>query len=133
MTHTKKAGEVYKCGICGNIIEVLFVGGGELICCGKLMEILAEKSTEEGMEKHLPVIVETKAGVKISVGSIPHPMEAEHYIMWIEIWGKDNRIFRKYLKPGEAPEAEFNCRKTEVFFVREICNVHGLWKKANSQ
>ena len=132
MANVSKLGEVYKCSICGNIVEVLFVGGGELVCCGKAMEKMAEKDSDEGKEKHLPVIEETKTGVKISIGSIPHPMEAEHYIMWIEIWGKDgNRMTRKFLKPGDKPEAEFNRKMTEVAYAREMCNVHGVWKKTS--
>jgi len=130
MSNVTQVGEVYKCNVCGNIVEVLFAGGGELVCCGKPMEKFDEKKSDEGQEKHLPVIEETKKGVKISVGSIPHPMESEHYIMWIEIWGKDgNRMARKYLKPGNKPEAEFNRSISEVAYARELCNVHGLWRK----
>jgi len=129
MPNPKNVGEVYKCSICGNIVEVLFVGGGELVCCGKPMEKMAEKDSDEGQEKHLPVVEETKNGVKISVGSTTHPMEEEHYIMWIEIWGKNNNcLARQYLKPGDKPEAQFNRQKSEIAFVRELCNVHGLWK-----
>ena len=124
-----KIGDVYKCSICGNIVEVLFAGGGELNCCRKPMEKMTEKSSDQGMEKHLPEISETKNGVKIKVGSVPHSMLKEHYIMWIEIWGKENRLARKYLKPGDKPEAEFNLQKSEIAFARELCNVHGLWKK----
>lgn len=129
MANVKEVGEVYKCNICGNIVEVLFVGGGELVCCAEPMEKMIEKNSDEGIEKHLPVIEETKNGVKIKIGSIPHPMGEEHYIMWIEIWGKDDRLARKYLKPGDAPEAEFNRKISEIAFARELCNVHGLWKK----
>lgn len=132
MANVKKVGDVYKCNVCGNIIEVLFIGEGELVCCGQSMEKLEEKVKEELYEKHLPVIEETKNGVKIKIGSIPHPMIEEHYIMWIEIWGRDNnRLSRKYLKLGDAPEAEFNRKKSEIAFARELCNIHGLWKKVN--
>lgn len=124
-----KIGDVLKCQVCGNIVEVLFVGGGDLSCCGKPMEKMAEKSSDDGREKHLPVIEETENGVKVTVGSIPHPMEESHYIMWIEIRGKDNRLARKYLKPGDKPVAEFNRQISEISFAREVCNVHGLWKK----
>jgi len=129
MSNVKMLGEIYKCNICGNIVEVLFVGGGELVCCGQPMEKLSEKVSDEGQEKHLPVINEIKTGVKVFIGSIPHPMEKEHYIMWIEVWCKNGSIARKYLKAGDAPEAEFNHQKSEILFVREVCNVHGLWKK----
>lgn len=129
MSIVNKIGEIYKCGTCGNIVEVLSAGGGELVCCGQPMEKLIEKTSEEGMEKHLPVIEETKNGVKVKVGSISHPMLEKHYIMWIEICDKDNRVSRKYLKPGDAPEAEFNIKMPEVLSARELCNVHGLWIK----
>ena len=129
MANVKKVNEIYKCNICGNIVEVLTVGGGELVCCGQPMEKLIEKSSEEGMEKHLPVIEETKNGVKVTVGSILHPMLEEHYIMWIEIWGKNDLILRKYLKPGDSPEAEFDIKMSEIASARELCNVHGLWVK----
>lgn len=129
MANVQKIGEVHKCEICGNIVEVLFVGGAELVCCGKPMEKLAEKAEDELYEKHLPVVEETSDGVKVLVGSVAHPMEDGHYIMWIEIWGKENRLARKYLKPGDKPEAEFNRKKSEIAFVRELCNIHGLWKK----
>ncbi|MCL5410857.1 MAG: desulfoferrodoxin [Patescibacteria group bacterium] len=118
--------QVYKCSVCGNIVEVLFAGGGTLVCCGKPMELLAEKTEDEGKEKHVPVVEKSDNKIKVKVGSIPHPMEQEHYIQWIEVIA-DGRIYRKHLKPGDSPEAEFEIEANEIM-VREYCNVHGLWK-----
>jgi superoxide reductase len=121
-----KVNQVYKCNICGNIVEVLHEGAGELVCCGEPMVLLQEKTEDEGMEKHVPVIEKTESGVKAKVGSVAHPMEDSHHIEWIEIIA-DGKIQRKHLKPGEAPEAGFET-KAENIVAREYCNVHGLWK-----
>lgn len=118
--------QVYKCNICGNIVEVVHVGGGTLVCCGEDMELLAEKTSDVGKEKHVPVIEKTAKGIKVKIGSIPHPMEAAHYIEWVEILF-EGKVDRKYLKPGDAPEAEFNVQPAKVI-ARAYCNVHGLWK-----
>jgi len=118
--------QIYKCNICGNIVEVLHTGVGELVCCGQPMELLKEKTEDVGQEKHVPVIEKTDKGVKIKVGSVPHPMEENHYIEWIEIIA-DGKVYREFLKPGQQPEAEFEM-KTENIQAREYCNVHGLWK-----
>ncbi len=118
--------EVYRCNVCGNIVEVLHEGQGELVCCGQPMELLQEKERDEGLEKHVPVIEKTESGVKVRVGSVPHPMEASHFIEWIEIVA-DGKACRKFLKPGDAPDAEFEV-KAEKIEAREYCNVHGLWK-----
>jgi len=120
-------GQVYKCNICGNIVEVLYAGGGQLVCCGQPMQLLEEKTQDEGKEKHVPVIEEQSQGIKVKVGSIPHPMEEAHYIQWIEVITQ-NGSFIKYLKPGQAPEAEFPVFKQEILAVREYCNLHGLWR-----
>ena len=119
--------QVYKCGICGNIVEVLHEGKGQLVCCGQPMELLREKAEDVGQEKHVPVMEKTDKGVKVKVGSVPHPMEEKHYIEWIEVVTKDD-IARKFLKPGESPEAEFEVER-EIVQIREYCNVHGLWTK----
>lgn len=119
--------QTYKCGVCGNIVEVLHAGGGELVCCGKPMELLKEKSEDLGKEKHLPVIEKTDKGIKVKVGSVPHPMEEKHYIEWIEILA-DGIVYRKFLKPGDKPEAEFNIAGFEKLEAREYCILHGLWK-----
>ncbi|MCK4352929.1 desulfoferrodoxin [candidate division WOR-3 bacterium] len=117
--------QVYKCNICGNIVEVLHTGVGELVCCGQPMELLKEKTEDVGQEKHVPVIEKTETGIKVKVGSIPHPMEEKHYIEWIEIIA-DGYAYRKFLKPGDTPEAQFEIKAEEIE-VREYCNVHGLW------
>jgi len=117
---------IYKCSICGHIVEVLHPGVGQLVCCGKPMEALKEKTQDIGLEKHVPVIEKTASGVKVKVGSIPHPMEEKHYIEWIEIIA-DGRYCRKFLKPGDKPEAEFEV-KAEKITAREYCSIHGLWK-----
>jgi len=118
--------QIYKCNVCGNIIELLYVGGGELVCCGQPMELLKEKTEDQGNEKHVPVIEKTKTGVKVKVGSVPHPMEQKHYIQWIEILA-DDKVYRKYLVPGVAPEAEFETMANNIV-AREYCNLHGLWR-----
>ena len=118
--------QIYRCNICGNIVEVLHTGVGQLVCCGQPMELLTEKTTDVGLEKHVPVIEKLPGKIKVKVGSVPHPMEEKHYIEWIETIA-DSRVYRKFLKPGDKPEAEFEitAKKLEV---REYCNIHGLWK-----
>lgn len=118
--------QVYKCEVCGNIVQMLHTGAGELVCCGKPMVLREAKSEDEGNEKHVPVIEKTDNGVKVKVGSVPHPMEDEHYIEWIELV-VDGKRCRKFLKPGDAPEAEFNV-KGDNLEAREYCNMHGLWR-----
>ena len=118
--------EIYKCNICGNIVEVLNVGGGELVCCGQPMELLTEKTDDNGKEKHVPVVEKTETGVRVKVGSIPHPMEENHYIEWIEVIA-DGVVHRKFLNPGDKPEVEFNVM-AERIEAREYCSIHGLWK-----
>lgn len=118
--------QVYKCLECGNVVELLAVGGGELVCCGKPMELQAPNTVDASKEKHVPVIERTEGGVKVKVGSVPHPMEEKHFIMWIEVTsgGVSQRIF---LGPGDAPEAEFKCSPDGVR-ARIYCNIHGLWQ-----
>ena len=118
--------EIYKCNVCGNIVEVLHGGVGELVCCGQPMENLTAKTADQGKEKHVPVIEKISGGYKVKVGSIPHPMEEKHYIEWIELLA-DGVAYRQFLKPGTAPEAVFNVKADSVS-AREYCNVHGLWK-----
>ena len=118
--------EVYKCEVCGNIVEVLHNGAGQLVCCGQPMQLLKEKSEDVGSEKHVPVIERVGDKVKVKVGSIPHPMEGQHYIEWVAIIA-DGQICRKFLKPGEKPEAEFETTPKTVK-AKEYCNLHGLWK-----
>jgi len=119
--------EVYKCEVCGNIVEVLHEGGGELVCCGQPMKLFTENTVDAAKEKHVPVIEKTASGYKVKVGEVAHPMEEKHYIEWIELIA-DGKVYRKFLKPGETPEAEF-CIEASSVTAREYCNLHGLWKK----
>lgn len=118
--------QVYKCEVCGNIIEVVHPSGGQLVCCGKPMTHLNENTVDASKEKHVPVIEKIEGGVLVKVGGIEHPMEEKHYIEWIEVHA-DNKVYRKHLKPGDKPEAIFMLDE-EIKFAREYCNVHGLWK-----
>lgn len=118
--------QIYKCNVCGNIVEILHIGAGQLICCDQPMELLIEKMEDEGLEKHVPVIEKIDRGILVKIGSIPHPMEEKHYIKWIEIIA-DGKIYRKFLKPGDKPEAEFQIEADKIE-VREYCNMHGLWR-----
>jgi superoxide reductase len=118
--------EIYKCMVCGNIVEVLHGGDGELVCCGQPMENLTEKTADQGKEKHVPVIEKIGGGYKVKVGSVAHPMEEKHYIEWIELLA-DGAAYRKFLNPGDAPEAVFNLKANTVT-AREHCNIHGLWR-----
>lgn len=118
--------EIYRCNTCGNIVEVLEGGGGELVCCGKPMEQLIENTVDAAKEKHVPVIEKIDGGVKVLVGSVSHPMEDKHYIQWIEIIA-DGKAYRQFLNPGDAPEATFNVEAADIT-AREYCNLHGLWK-----
>jgi superoxide reductase len=118
--------QVYRCEICGNIVEVLHVGKGQLVCCGKPMKLMKENTVDASLEKHVPVIEKAEKGVTVRVGSVPHPMEEAHYIEWIELM-VDGRVTRQFLKPGEKPEAFFPVEGQNLT-AREYCNLHGLWK-----
>lgn len=123
MTEVK---QIYKCNICGNIVEVLHAGVGQLVCCGQPMELLKEKTEDVGLEKHVPIIEKSNGKIKVKVGSIPHPMEDKHWIEWIELVA-DGKVYRKFLNPGDSPEADFEI-EAENITAREYCNLHGLWK-----
>jgi len=118
--------EVYKCKICGNIVEVLHGAAGVLICCGQPMELQAENTADSTKEKHVPLIEKIDGGYKVTVGSTLHPMEEKHYIQWIELLA-DGKAYRQFLKPGDAPSAVFSIA-AETVTAREYCNIHGLWK-----
>jgi superoxide reductase len=118
--------QIYKCEVCGNIVEMLHAGAGELVCCGQPMKLCKENTVDAAKEKHVPVIEKTAAGIKVKVGSVAHPMEEKHYIEWIEVIA-DGKAYRKFLNPGEAPEATFEL-KAEKVTAREYCNLHGLWQ-----
>jgi superoxide reductase len=121
-------GQIYKCLVCGNIVEVVHQGKGTLVCCGKPMELQAENTADASREKHVPVISTVSGCTKVSVGSAPHPMEEGHYIEWIEL-AADGKVLRAYLKPGRAPEAEFEAEAAGAV-ARAYCNLHGLWRSA---
>lgn len=119
--------EIYKCEMCGNIVEVLFGGAGELVCCGQPMKLFVANTVDAAKEKHVPVIEKTDKGYLVKVGGVPHPMEEKHYIQWIELIDNNGKAYRQFLKPGQAPEALF-CIEAESVTAREYCNLHGLWK-----
>ena len=118
--------QVYKCEVCGNIVELLIVGGGELVCCGQPMVLQSENTVDAAKEKHVPVIEKVDGGYKVKVGSVPHPMEAEHYIQWIELVAGD-KVYMEFLSPGQPAEAVFLLDAPAVI-AREYCNKHGHWK-----
>jgi superoxide reductase len=118
--------QIYKCEICGNIVEMLHEGAGELVCCGQPMKLFEEKTADEGKEKHVPIVEKTEKGFLVKVGSVQHPMEEKHHIEWIEVIA-DGNPYRVFLKPGDVPEALFTIDADSIT-AREYCNVHGLWK-----
>lgn len=121
-----KKNDVYKCSLCGNIVEVNHVGGGTLVCCGKDMDLLEEKSADSTTEKHVPVIESISGGYKVTVGSTLHPMKDEHFIEWIELITESETLIT-YLNPGDEPVAIFKTEE-KALKAREYCNLHGLWK-----
>lgn len=125
--NVKNKHEIYKCSICGNIVEINHAGGGELVCCGKPMDLLTENTVDASTEKHIPVIEKTENGIMVKIGEIPHPMEDSHFIEWIEVITPKGSL-KTFLNPGDNPEAEFCLDPEEVISVREYCNLHGLWK-----
>ncbi len=118
--------EVYKCNVCGNIVEILHAGVGKLVCCDQPMKLMMENTTDAAKEKHVPVVEKVAGGFKVTIGSVAHPMEEKHYIEWIEVIA-DGKIYRQYLAPGQAPEAVFPIEGASIT-AREYCNLHGLWK-----
>ena len=119
--------QVYKCELCGNIVEVIHGSKGELVCCGQPMKLIVENTVDAAKEKHVPVMEQVAAGIKVKVGSVPHPMEEKHYIEWVEVVDAQGKAYRQFLAPGQAPEAVF-CVKGDGVTLREYCNLHGLWK-----
>ena len=118
--------QIYKCNVCGNMVEMVHTGVGTLVCCGQPMELLNEKNKDKGQEKHVPVIEKTEKGVIIKVGSVPHPMEEKHFIEWVEILA-DGKVDRVFLHANDKPETEF-CTEAKDIMARIYCNIHGLWK-----
>lgn len=126
-----KLNEIYKCAVCGNIVEVVHAGAGELVCCGQPMKRMDEGTSDGAAEKHVPVIEKIEGGYKVKVGSVDHPMIDTHYIEWIElVCEKCGKVQRKHLKPGDKPKAVFQSDSDKVI-AREYCNLHGLWKAEN--
>ena len=121
--------EVYKCELCGNIVEVVHAGDGDLSCCGQDMKLLSENTVDAAKEKHVPVIEVGDGTVKVTIGSVAHPMEEKHYIEWIELIA-DGKAYRQFLNPGDAPTATFNVTAKKLT-ARELCNLHGLWSAQN--
>lgn len=120
---------LYKCQVCGNIVLVMHGGKGQLVCCGKPMELQNPNTVDAALEKHVPVIEKEGDVYKVKVGSVPHPMTEEHYIEWIELHADEDKVYIKFLKPGEAPEAVFEVKAAKVV-AKEWCNLHGYWQGA---
>lgn len=121
--------EVYKCNLCGNIVEILHPGAGALVCCNEKMALMVQNTVDASKEKHVPVIEIGANSITVKVGSVAHPMEAAHYIEWIELVA-DGKVYRQQLQPGQAPEATFPVIAKQVT-AREYCNLHGLWAASN--
>ena len=118
--------QIYKCEVCGQIVEVLHEGQGELVCCNQPMKLMVENTVDASKEKHVPVMEKTKDGILVKVGSVPHPMEDKHFIEWVQLIVGD-QAYRAFLKPGAKPEALFKVSAQNAS-AREYCNLHGLWK-----
>lgn len=118
--------QIYKCEICGNIVEMVHGGKGKMSCCGQPMGLYEENSTDAAEEKHVPVIEKAENGYRVSVGSVEHPMQDDHYIEWIELISGEFSS-RQFLKPGDEPQAVF-CIDSEDVMARAYCNIHGLWR-----
>lgn len=118
--------EIYKCNLCGNMVEMVHGGAGELVCCGQPMLLMKENTVDAAKEKHIPVMEKTADGILVKVGSVAHPMEEKHFIEWIELIA-DGKAYRQFLNPGEKPEALFTVKADKVT-LREYCNLHGVWK-----
>ena len=121
-----KLNQVYKCEVCGNIVEMLHSGDGELVCCGQNMVLQEENTVDEGKEKHVPLIEKIAGGVRVKVGSVEHPMIDTHFVEWIEVH-TDEKVYRVNLSPGNKPQAEFMLNEV-VLYAREYCNIHHLWR-----
>ena len=121
-----KRNEVYKCSVCGNIVEVLHPAGGTLVCCGKPMELMKENTMEASEEKHIPVVEKVEGGYRVTVGSAPHPMTQEHHIEWIELETAEGTM-RAFTKHCPQPVAFFSTA-AKATSARAYCNLHGLWR-----
>ena len=121
-----KRNEVYKCDVCGNMVEVVHEGAGTLVCCGQPMKLQEENTVDAATEKHVPVVEKTDSEIIVTVGEVEHPMGDDHYIEWVEVV-TENGTYKSFLKPGDKPVAKFPVSE-EVVSVRAYCNLHGLWK-----
>lgn len=121
-----KINQIYKCNICGNIIEVVHPAGGELVCCHEPMQLKEANTEDASQEKHVPFVEKSEKGILIKIGSVEHPMTEDHYIEWIEVMREGGKIVRKNLKPGDKPEMKICC--DDYLEIRAYCNLHGLWK-----
>ncbi|OPX87571.1 MAG: Desulfoferrodoxin [Pelotomaculum sp. PtaB.Bin104] len=117
--------QIYKCSVCGNMVEMVHKGVGEMVCCNQPMNLIKENTVDAAKEKHVPVIEKTGGKITVKIGSVAHPMEEKHYIEWIEVLA-GNKVYRQYLKPGDSPVAEF-ALEAENVTARAYCNIHGLW------
>jgi superoxide reductase len=124
-----KRDQIFKCTVCGNIVEMVGTGVGTLVCCGQSMKSMKENSNDASIEKHVPVVTISASKTSIKVGEIEHPMEETHFIEWIELI-VDDRVDKQFLHAGEKPETEFNIAPKK-YIARAYCNVHGLWKSEN--
>lgn len=118
--------DLYRCSICGNIIQIMHEGVGELVCCNQPMEkLVPHQIDEEKKEKHVPVFLNE---YEIQVGSEQHPMVEEHYIDFIQSFSHDKKhVETKFLDPNEEPKMKL-CSNSEHNCAIEYCNIHGLWK-----
>lgn len=119
--------QIWHCPLCGNVVEAVFAGEGELVCCGQPMKHLEGNTVDAAKEKHVPVVTDLGDKIEVNVGSVAHPMEDKHYIAFIEVL-TEKKVYRKELKPGAEPKAKFPVKLEKVIEVREYCNLHGLWK-----
>lgn len=119
--------QVFKCEVCGHMVEVIHEGAGQLVCCNQPMTLQEENTVDAAQEKHVPVIEKTAEGIMVKVGSVEHPMQDSHFIEWIQLLA-DDKAYRQFLNPGEKPEAVFKVKGKDLS-AREYCNLHGLWKK----
>ncbi len=117
--------QIYKCEVCGNVVEVQHAGRGKLVCCCKPMTLMIANSVDASFEKHVPVIERGGEELLVKVGSVPHPMEDDHYIEWIDV-ESEGGVCRRYLKPGNDPQASFGA--ADALAARAYCNLHGLWR-----
>jgi superoxide reductase len=118
--------QIFKCELCGNMVESVHAGPGELVCCGQAMKLYEENTVDAATEKHVPVLEKIQGGYRVKVGDVNHPMEEKHYIEWIELVA-GGKAYREFLAPGAAPEATFLIEAGSVT-ARAYCNLHGLWK-----